>query len=149
MTMLKKNTYIIDGEELQKRISNEIESLKYNYREWRLAEPGSADSEHCYINYRANVAVLGELFRFQGLDSVEAQMVINYITDLAENDAIRYQISYLDAEIDELGTKMYDIVKTFKVEDDGESEKPRYYAVKAQRDELIKRRSVLIWKIAR
>lgn len=44
---------------------------------------------------------------------------------------------------------MYDIVKTFKVEDNGESEKPRYYAVKAQRDKLIKRRSALIWKIAR
>lgn len=149
MTMLKKNTYTIDGEELQKKISNEMESLKYNYREWRLAEPGSSDSESCYINYRANVAVLRELLRFQGLDSVEAQMVINYVTDLAENDTIRYQINYLDAEIDELGTKMYEIVKTFKVEDDGESEKPRYYAVKAQRDALIKRRSVLICKIAR
>lgn len=148
MTMLK-SAYIIDAEELQKRISSEIESLKYNYREWRLAEPGSSDSESCYINYRANVAVLRELLRFQGLDSVEVQMVINYVTDLAEHDAIRYQISYLDGEIDALGTKMYDIVKTFKVEDDGESEKPRYYAVKAQRDELIKRRSSLIWKIAR
>lgn len=149
MTMLKKNTYTIDGEELQKRTSSEIESLKYNYREWRLAEPGSSDSESCYINYRANVAVLGELLRIQGLDSVEAQMVINHITDLAEHDSVRHQISYLDGEIDTLGTKMYEIVKTFKVEDDGESEKPRYYAVKAQRDKLIKRRSALIWKIAR
>lgn len=148
MTMLK-SAYIIDAEELQKRISNEMESLKYNYHDWRLAEPGSYDSENYYINYRANVAVLGELLRIQGLDPVEAQMVINYITDLAEHDAIRGQISYLDAEIDELGAKMYDIVKTFKVEDDGESEKPKYYAVKAQRDELIKRRSALIWKIAR
>lgn len=148
MTMLK-SAYIIDGEELQKRISSEMESLKYNYREWRLAEPGSSDSESCYINYRANVAVLRELLRTQGLDSVEAQMVINYVTDLAEHDAIRCQISYLDGEIDELGTKMYDIVKTFKVEDDGESEKPRYYAVKAQRDELIKRRNILIHKISR
>ena len=147
--MTKKNTYTIDGEKLQRRISSEIESLKYNYCEWRLAEPGSSDSENCYINYRANVAVLRELLRFQGLDSVEAQMVINYVTDLAEHDAIRCQISYLDGEIDELGTKMYDIVKAFKVEDDGESEKPRYYAVKAQRDELIKRRSALIWKITK
>lgn len=149
MTMLKKNTYTIDGEELQKRISSEIESLKYNYREWRLAEPGSSDSESCYVNYRANVAVLRELLRIQGLDSVEAQMVINYVTDLAEHDSVKYQISYLDGEIDALGAKMYDIVKTFKVEDDGESEKPRYYAVKAQRDKLIKRRNVLTWKIAR
>lgn len=149
MTTLKKDTYTIDAEELQKRISSEMESLKYNYREWRLAEPGSSDSESCYINYRANVAVLRELLRIQGLDSVEAQMVIGYVTDLAEYDSIRYQISYLGEEIDALGAKMYDIVKTFKVEDDGESEKPRYYAVKAQRDELIKRRSVLIRKIAR
>lgn len=148
MTMLK-NAYIIDAEELQKRISSEIESLKYNYREWRLAEPGSSDSENCYINYRADVAVLRELFRLQGLDSAEAQMVINYVKDLAEHDTVRYQISYLDGEIDALGTKMYEIVKTFKVEDDGESEKPKYYAVKAQRNELIKRRSKLIWKIAR
>lgn len=148
MTMLK-NAYIIDAEELQKRISSEIESLKYNYREWRLAEPGSSDSENCYINYRADVAVLRELFRLQGLDSAEAQMVINYITDLAEHDSVRYQISYLDGEIDALGAKMYDIVKTFKVEDDGKSEKPRYYAVKAQRDELIRRRNVLLHKIAR
>lgn len=147
--MTKKNIYTIDGEELQKRISSEIESLKYNYREWRLAEPGSSDSESCYVNYRANVAVLRELLRIQGLDSVEAQMVINYVTDLAEHDSVKYQISYLDGEIDALGAKMYDIVKTFKVEDDGESEKPRYYAVKAQRDKLIKRRNVLTWKIAR
>ena len=149
MTMLKKNTYTIEGEELQERISSEIESLKYNYREWRLAEPGSSDSENCYINYRADVAVLGELFRLQGLDPVEAQMVIDYAKDLAEQDTIKYQISYLDGEIDDLGTKMYEIVRNFKVEDDGESEKPRYYAVKAQRDELIKRRNVLIHKIAR
>ena len=149
MTTLKKTTYTIDGEELQKRISSEIESLKYNYGEWRLAEPGSSDSENCYINYRANVAVLGELFRLQGLDPVEAQMVINYVKDLAEHDTIRYQINCLDYEIDDLGTKMYEIVKTFKVEDDGESEKPKYYAVKAQRDELIKRRNVLFYKIAR
>lgn len=149
MTMLKKTTYTIDGEEMQKRISSEIESLKYNYREWRLAEPGSADSENCYINYRADVTVLGELFRLQGLDSVEAQMVINYVKDLAEHDTIIYQINCLDYEIDDLGTKMYEIVKTFKVEDDGESEKPKYYAVKAQRDELIKRRNVLLYKIAR
>ena len=81
----------IDGEELQKRISSEIESLKYNYREWLLAEPGSSDSENCYINYRANVAVLGELFRLQGLDPVEAQMVINYVKDLAEHDTIRFR----------------------------------------------------------
>lgn len=149
MTMLKKDTYTIDAEELQKRISSEMESLKYNYREWRLAEPGSSDSESCYINYRANVAVLRELLRIQGLDSVEAQMVIGYVTDLAEYDSIRYQISYLGGEIDALGTKMYEIVKTFKVEDDGESEKPKYYAVKAQRDELIKRRNILIHKISR
>lgn len=149
MTMLKKTTYTIDGEELQKRISSEIESLKYNYREWRLAEPGSSDSENYYINYRANVAVLGELFRLQGLDPVEAQMVINYVKDLAEYDTVRYQISYLDGEIDDLGTKMYEIVRTFHIEDDGESEKPKYYAVKAQRDALIKRRSVLIHKIAK
>lgn len=148
MTMLK-SAYIIDAEELQERISSEIESLKYNYREWRLAEPSSSDSENCYINYRANVAVLGELFRLQGLDPVEAQMVINYVKDLAEHDTIRYQINCLDYEIDDLGTKMYEIVKTFKVEDDGESEKPRYYAVKAQRDELIKHRNVLIHKIAK
>lgn len=149
MTMLKKDTYTIDAEELQKRISSEMESLKYNYREWRLAEPGSSDSESCYINYRANVAVLRELLRIQGLDSVEAQMVIGYVTDLAEYDSVRYQISYLGGEIDALGTKMYEIVKTFKVEDDGESEKPKYYAVKAQRDELIKRRNILIHKISR
>lgn len=149
MPMLKKTTYTIEGEEMQKRISSEIESLKYNYREWRLAEPGSSDSENCYINYRADVAVLGELFRLQGLDSVEAQMVIDYVKDLAEYDTVRYQISYLDAEIDDLGTKMYELVKTFKVEDDGESEKPRYYAVKDKRDELIKRRNVLIHKISK
>lgn len=76
-------------------------------------------------------------------------MVINYVKDLAEHDTIRYQINCLDYKIDDLGTKMYEIVKTFKVEDDGESEKPKYYAVKAQRDELIKRRNILIHKIAK
>lgn len=147
--MTKKNIYTIDGEELQKRISSKIESLKYNYREWRLAEPGSSDSESCYVNYRANVAVLRELLRIQGLDGTQVAMIINNIKDLAEYDSIKYRISVLDGKIDALGAKMYDIVKTFKVEDDGESEKPRYYAVKAQRDKLIKRRNVLTWKIAR
>lgn len=149
MTMLKKNTYTIDGEELQKRVSSEIESLKYNYREWRLAEPGSHDSETCYTRYECNLAVLRALLRIQGLDGTQVAMIINNIKDLAEYDSIKYRISVLDGKIDALGTKMYDIVKTFKVEDNGESEKPRYYAVKAQRDELIKRRSALIWKIAR
>lgn len=147
--MTKKNTYTIDGEELQKRISSEIESLKYNYREWRLAEPGSHDSETCYTRYKCNLAVLRALLRIQGLDGTQVAMIINNIKDLAEYDSIKYRISVLDGKIDALGTKMYDIVKTFKVEDDGESEKPRYYAVKAQRDKLIKRRNVLTWKIAR
>lgn len=74
----------------------------------------------------------------------------NSVTERRKHhDNVKYRISVLDGKIDALGTKMYDIVKTFKVEDNGESEKPRYYAVKAQRDKLIKRRSALIWKIAR
>ncbi|MFV0616881.1 hypothetical protein ACE418_03090 [Megasphaera sp. WILCCON 0056] len=82
MTMLKENTYTISGEELQERISSEIESLKYNYREWRLAEPGSQDSENCYINYKMDLAVLRALLRLQLSDGTEVAMIVNYIKDL-------------------------------------------------------------------
>lgn len=148
MTMLK-NTYTIDGEELQKRIANEIDFVKHSYCKWKNAEYISEDADFYYVLFKEHSAVLRALLLIQGNDSSEVAMIMNYMKDLAENDAIRFKISYLDGEIDALGTKMSDIVKTFKVEDDGESEKPRYYAVKAQRDELIKRRSALIWKIAR
>ena len=149
MTMLKKNTYTIDGEELQKRISSEIDFVKHSYCKWKNTESVSEDPDFYYVMFKKHCAVLRALLLIQGNDSSEVAMIMNYMKDLAEHDAIRFQISYLDGEIDALGTKMSDIVKTFKVEDDGESEKPRYYAVKAQRDELIKRRSALIWKIAR
>ena len=94
-----KNAYIIDAEELQKRISREIESLKYNYREWRLAEPGSHDSETRYTRYECNLAVLRALLRIQGLDGTQVAMIINNIKDLAEYDSIKYRISVLDGKI--------------------------------------------------
>lgn len=95
MTMLKKNVYVIDAEELQERILSEIESLKYNYREWQCAELGPEDSKNCYINYIADVAVLSELLRLQGLNGVDAQMIIDYVKDLAEEDIVKYQDSCL------------------------------------------------------
>lgn len=149
MTMLKKNTYTIDGEELQKRISIEIDFVKHSYCKWKMAESVSEDADFYYMMFKEHYAVLRALLLIQGNDSAEVAMIMNYMKDWAYLESIRCKISYLDGEIDALGTKMYDIVKTFKVEDDGESEKPKYYAVKAQRDELIKRRSALIWKIAR
>lgn len=147
MTMLKKNTYTIDGEELQKRISSEIDSVKHCYCKWK--EPGSEDADFYYMLFKEHYAVLRMLLAIQGNSDSEVPMIMNYMKDLAYRESIRCKINSLDAEIDDLGTKMYEIVRAFKVEDDGESEKPKYYAVKAQRDELIKRRNVLFYKIAR
>lgn len=147
MTMLKKTTYTIDGEELQKRISIEIDSVKHCYCKWN--EPGSEDADFYYMLFKEHYGVLRMLLAIQGNSDSEVPMIMNYMKDLAYRESIRCKINSLDAEIDDLGTKMYEIVKTFKVEDDGESEKPKYYAVKTQRDELIKRRNVLIHKISK
>lgn len=148
MTMLK-NIYTIDGEELQKRISSEIDFVKHSYCKWKISESVSEDADFYYMLFKEHYAVLRALLSIQGNDSSEVSMIMIYMKDLAYRESILCKISYLDGEIDALGTKMYEIVKTFKVEDDGESEKPKYYAVKAQRDELIKHRNVLIHKIAR
>lgn len=147
MTMLKKTTYTIDAEELQKKILSEIDSVKHSYCKWK--EPGSEDADFYYMLFKEHYAVLRMLLAIQGNSDSEVAMILNYMKDLAYRESIRCKINSLDAEIDDLGTKMYEIVRNFKVEDDGESEKPRYYAVKAQRDELIKRRNVLLYKIAR
>ena len=149
MTMLKKNTYTIDGEELQKRISSEIDFVKHSYCKWKNAESVSEDPDFYYVMFKEHSAVLRALLLIQGNDSSEVAMIMNYMKDLAYRESICCQISYLDGEIDDLGTKMYELVKTFKVEDDGESVKPQYYKVKEQRDELIKRRNILIHKIAK
>lgn len=147
MTMLKKTTYTIDGEELQKRISSEIDSVKHCYCKWK--DPGSENADFYYMLFSKHYGVLRMLLAIQGNSDSEVPMIMNYMKDLAYRESIRCEINSLDGEIDDLGTKMYELVKTFKVEDDGESEKPRYYAVKDKRDELIKRRSVLIHKIAK
>lgn len=147
MTMLKENTYTIDGEELQGKILDEIEAVKHCYCKWK--EPGSENADFYYMLFKEHYAVLRMLLAIQGNSDSEVAMLMNYMKGLAYRESIRYQIGLLDAEIDDLGTKMYEIARTFKVEDDGESEKPRYYAVKAQRDELIKHRNVLLHKIAR
>lgn len=147
MTTLKKTTYTIDGEELQKRISSEIDSVKHCYCKWN--EPGSEDADFYYMLFKEHYGILRMLLAIQGNSDSEVPMILNYMRDLAYRESIRCKINSLDAEIDDLGTKMYEIARTFKVEDDGESEKPRYYAVKDKRDELIKRRNVLIHKIAK
>lgn len=85
MTMLK-SAYIIDAEELQERILNEIESLKYDYCEWQEAAPDSVNSKNCYANYIADVEVIRALLLIQGLNGIEAQMIIDYVKDSAENE---------------------------------------------------------------
>ncbi|AXB82619.1 hypothetical protein ACG98G_04915 [Megasphaera hexanoica] len=146
MTMLK-SAYIIDAEELQKKILSEIDSVKHCYCKWK--EPGSEDADFYYMLFKEHYGVLRMLLAIQGNSDSEVATILNYMKDLAYRESIRDQINYLDDEIEDLGTKMYEIIRNFKVEDDGESEKPRYYAVKAQRDELINRRNVLIHKIAK
>ena len=146
MTMLK-SAYIIDAEELQEKILSEIDSVKHCYCKWK--EPGSESADFYYMLFKEHYAVLRMLLAIQGNSDSEVAMLMNYMKALAYRESIRYQIGFLDAEIDDLGTKMYEIAKTFKVEDDGESEKQRYYAVKAKRDKLINRRNVLIHKIAK
>ena len=86
MTMLKKNAYVIDAEELQERISNEIESLKHDYCEWQEASLQPANNENWYANYIADVEVTRALLLIQGLNGIEAQMIIDYVKDLAENE---------------------------------------------------------------
>lgn len=147
MTTLKKTTYTIDGEELQKRISSEIDSVKHCYCKWN--DPGSENADFYYMLFKKHYGVLRMLLAIQGNSDSEVPMIMNYMKDLAYRESIRCKINSLDAEIDDLGTKMYEIARTFKVEDDGENEKPRYYAVKDKRDELIKRRNVLIHKISK
>lgn len=86
MTMLRKNTYTIDGEKLQERILSVIESLKYDYCEWQEYSLQPANNKDWYANYVADVEVLRELLRLQGLYGVENQMIIDYVKDLAENE---------------------------------------------------------------
>ena len=84
--MLKKNVYVIDAEELQERISSVIESLKYDYREWQEDALQPANNKDWYANYIADVEVIRALLLIQGLNGIEAQMIIDYVKDSAENE---------------------------------------------------------------
>lgn len=86
MTMLKKNVYVIDGEEFQEKILNEIESLRYFYQECQEAKFDSANFKNCYANCVASTEVIRTLLLMQGLNGVEAQMIIDYVKDSAENE---------------------------------------------------------------
>ena len=86
MTMLKKNAYVIDGEKMQERILSVIESLKYDYCEWQEASLQPANNKNWYASYIADVEVIRALLLIQGLTGIEAQMIIDYVKDLAENE---------------------------------------------------------------
>lgn len=122
MTMLKKNTYTIDAEELQKKILSEIDSVKHCY--CKREEPGSENADFYYMLFKEHYGVLRMLLAIQGNSDSEVPMIMNYMKDLAYRESIRCKINSLDAEIDALGTKMYEIVKTFHIEDDGPSGQP-------------------------
>lgn len=87
MTMLKKTTYTIDGEELQKRISIEIDSVKHCYCKW--IEPGSEDANFYYMLFKKHYAVLRMLLAIQGNSNLEVAMILNHVKDLAYRESIR------------------------------------------------------------
>ena len=103
MTMLKKTTYTIDGEELQKRISSEIDSVKHCYCKWN--DPGSENADFYYMLFKKHYGVLRMLLAIQGNSDSEVAMIMNYMKDLAYRESIRCKINSLDAEIDALGTR--------------------------------------------
>lgn len=72
MTMLKENTYTIDGEELQEKILSEIDAVK-----------------HCYCKWKEHIAVLRMLLTIQGNSKSEVAMIMNYTKDLAEQKFYR------------------------------------------------------------
>lgn len=87
MTMVKKTTYTIDGEELQKRISSEIESVKHCYCKW--IEPGSEDANFYYMLFKEHYAVLRMLLAIQDNSDLEVAMILNHVKDLAYRESIR------------------------------------------------------------
>lgn len=86
--MTKKNTYTIDGEELQKRISSEIDFVKHGYCKWKNTESVSEDPDFYYVMFKEHCAVLRALLLIQGNDSSEVAMTMNYIKDLAYRESI-------------------------------------------------------------
>lgn len=87
MKELKKTTYTIDGEELQERISSEIDSVKHCYCKW--IEPGSEDANFYYMLFKKHYAVLRMLLAIQGNSNLEVSMILNHVKDLACRESIR------------------------------------------------------------
>lgn len=87
--MTKKN-YTIDGEELQKRISSEIDFVKHSYCKWKNSV--SEDPDFYYVMFKKHCAVLRALLLIQGNDSSEVAMIMIYTKDLAIYDTMRYKI---------------------------------------------------------
>lgn len=86
MTMLK-SAYIIDAEELQKKILSEIDSVKHCYCKW--IEPGSEDANFYYMLFKKHYAVLRMLLAIQGNSNLEVAMILNHVKDLAYRESIR------------------------------------------------------------
>jgi hypothetical protein len=86
MEELKKITYTIDGEELQERISSEIDSVKHCYRKW--IEPGSEDANFYYMLFKKHCGVLRMLLSIQGNSNLEVAMILNHVRDLVCRESI-------------------------------------------------------------
>lgn len=80
MTMLKKNTYTIDGEELQEKILSEIDAVKHCYRKWKEHD---SEEDSYYMLFKEHLAILRMLLTVQGNSKSEAAMIINYTKALA------------------------------------------------------------------
>lgn len=87
MTMLKENTYTIDGEELQEKILSEIDAVKHCYRKWK--EHDSEEEDFYYMLFKEHLSVLRMLLTIQGNSKSEVAMIINYTKDLAEQNFYR------------------------------------------------------------
>lgn len=86
MTMLKKNTYTIDGEELQEKILSEIDAVKHCYRKWKEHD---SEEDFYYMLFKEHLAILRMLLTVQGNSKSEVAMIINYTKDLAEQKFYR------------------------------------------------------------
>lgn len=86
MKELKKITYTIDGEELQERISSEIDSVKHCYCKWK--EPGSENADFYYMLFKEHYGILRMLLAIQGNSNSEVAMILNRVRDLACRESI-------------------------------------------------------------
>lgn len=74
--MMLKNSYVVSGETLQKKIEEEIDDMRHCFSKYK-----SEKSDFYYMLFKEHKSVLRILLKIQGNSDEEIAIITNYMND--------------------------------------------------------------------